>query len=240
MLTTVSSDEIDELRELLLRLRQADGKLRVSGAEYHKYRLRPTLTEAELQRFEQTHQVKLPEDYRMFLREVGNGEAGPFQGLDSLERVAQGRDLSKPFPFTEATDSCSDEDLNQWGDNEFGGILELCDCGCAIHCYLVLNGPAYGTIWEGREDLYPCEMSFGVWYRRWLERSLRILANEPLVAKLTLGMTKEQVVATTGGDWKEKRTADDKYYFEAPEIAAQLILSGEDGIVKEIKPWSSI
>jgi hypothetical protein len=50
-------------------------------------------------------------------------------------------------------------------------------------------------------------MSFGMWYRRWLERSLRILANEPLVAKLTLGMTKEQVVATTGGDWKEKKIA---------------------------------
>jgi hypothetical protein len=33
--------------------------------------LRPTLTEAELQHFEQTHQVKLPEDYRMFLREIG-------------------------------------------------------------------------------------------------------------------------------------------------------------------------
>jgi cell shape-determining protein MreC len=61
MLITTSSDEIEELKELLRRLRQADEKLRVSGAEYHKYRLRPTLTEAELQQFEQTHQVKLPE-----------------------------------------------------------------------------------------------------------------------------------------------------------------------------------
>jgi hypothetical protein len=103
--------------------------------------LRPTLTEAELQQFEQTHQVKLPEDYRMFLREIGNGEGRAIYGLDPLERAAQYRDLSKPFPFVEATDSCSDEELNQWGDNQFGGILEFCSCGCAIYCYIVVNGP---------------------------------------------------------------------------------------------------
>jgi hypothetical protein len=53
-------------------------------------------------------------------------------------------------------------------------------------------------------------------------------------------MTKEQVVATTGGDWKEKKIADDYYLFVDPDIPARLRLSGENGIVKEIEPWSFI
>jgi hypothetical protein len=67
--------------------------------------------------------------------------------------AAQGRDLSQPFPFTKATDSYSDEELNQWGDcEEYPGILEICSRGCAIGFYIVVNGPTYGTMWEGRED----------------------------------------------------------------------------------------
>lgn len=238
----MSASEIKELAELLRRLREADRNLRVFGAGFHKYKLRPTITEAQLQEFERTHQVKLPEDYRMFLREIGNGEAGPFYGLEPLEKAGQYRDLSKPFPFTKATDSYSDAELDKWGDrDEYPGVLEFCHQGCAIYSYLVVNGPTYGIIWEGREDFYPSEMSFGVWYRRWVEKALRTLENEPLVNKLALGMTKEQVVATVGGDWQERENLySPEHYFEASEIPAQIILSGEDGTVTKINRWPSI
>ncbi|MEG4200923.1 SMI1/KNR4 family protein [Microcoleus sp. Pol12A5] len=237
----MSSNDIKELVELLRRLRQEDKNLRVFGADSHQYKLEQTLAEAELQSFEQKHKIKLPKDYRLFLKEIGNGGAGPFYGLELLEKAAQYRDLSKPFPFTKATDSYSDEELEEWGDrDEYPGVLELCHQGCAIYSYLVVNGPAHGTIWNGREDFYPTELSFGRWYRRWVEKALRTLENEPLVDKLALGMSKEQILAAAGGDWQERKAlCNSIYFFEAPEIPAQLELN-EDKIVIKINLWPFI
>lgn len=237
----MNSKDIKELAELLGLLRQADKNFRVFGTNSHQYKLGPTLAEAELQSFEQKHQVKLPEDYRLFLKEIGNGGAGPFYGLEPLEEAAQYRDLSKPFPFTKATDSYSDEELDKWGDrDEYPGLLEFCHQGCAIYCYLVVNGPAYSTIWVGREDFYPMELSCGRWYRCWVEKALRTLENEPLVDKLALGMSKKQILAAAGGDWKERKALGNPiYFFEATEIPAQLELN-EDKIVIKINRWSSI
>jgi hypothetical protein len=91
------------------------------------------------------------------------------------------------------------------------------------------------------EDFYPSEMSFGIWYRRWLKKALRMLENERLVDKLVLGMTKEEVVAVVGGDWKERKNLyAPKYYLESPEIPAQLELSEEDGRVTKIDRWPFI
>ena len=231
----MSSKDIKELAELLRRLRQKDKNLRVFGTNSHTYKLGQTLAEAELHSFEQKHQIKLPEDYRLFLKEIGNGGAGPFYGLETLEKAAQYRDLSKPFPFTKATDSYLDEELEKWDDtDEYPGVLELCHQGCAIYSYLVVNGPAHGTIWNGREDFYPTELSFGRWYRRWVKKALQTLENEPLVDKLALGMSKEQILAAAGGDWQERKALYRPiYFFEAPEIPAQLELN-EDRIVIKI------
>ncbi|MEG4089545.1 SMI1/KNR4 family protein [Microcoleus sp. Pol12B4] len=207
-----------ELGYLLERLRQADKNLRVFGTNFHQYKQGPTLAEAELQSFEQEHQVKLPEDYRLFLKEIGNGGAGPFYGLEPLEEAAQYRDLSKPFPFTKATDFYSDEELEPWGDrDEYPGVLELCHQGCAIYCYLVVNGPAYSTIWVGKEDFYPMELSFGRWYRCWVEKALRTLENELLVDKLVLGMSKKQILAAVGGDWKKRKALGNSFIYLKPQ-----------------------
>ena len=44
-----------------------------------------------------------------------------------------------------------DEELERLPDrDEYPGILEFCHQGCAIYSYLVVNGPTYGTIWDGR------------------------------------------------------------------------------------------
>lgn len=104
----------------------------------------------------------------------------------------------------------------------------------------MVNGPAHGTIWNGREDFYPTELSFGRWYRRWVEKALRTLENEPLVDKLALGMSKEQILVAAGGDWQERKALRNSiYFFEAPEIPAQLELN-EDRIVIKINLWPFI
>lgn len=233
------ADDIANLDELLKRLRTVDRHHRVFGSEKHLYRLGPVLAEAELKAFETTHQVKLPDDYRQFLATVGNGGAGPFYGLEPLGAFS--RDLSKAFPFTSATDQLTDEELALLSDrDDYPGILEFCDQGCAIYAYLVVNGPSFGTIWNGREDFFPTHLSFSNWYRSWLERALTTLGNERLISRIRLGMSRSDVLAEIGGDWHEREAPGrPTRYFEASDIPAQLELDERDVVVK-ISPWSFI
>ncbi len=223
------------LGELLDRLRRADRDFRVFGSTHHRYKVGARLSDAELDGFEAAHGLKLPGDYRSFLSTVGNGGAGPCYGLEPLQ--AFHRDLSKPFPFTVATRQLPAETLESFGDDDYPGILEFCHQGCGIYAYLVVNGPAYGTVWDGREDFEPTGESFSGWYRAWAERSLRRLENLLLVRRLRSGMTKGEVVDATGGDWNERVTSGGARYFEASGIPAQLELSPE-GIVIKVNPWT--
>jgi hypothetical protein len=160
------TSDIVELGDMLARLRAADTSFRVFGSKQHRYRLGQTLSESELAAFESANRIRLPDDYRWFLAAVGNGGAGPFYGVEPLSTFD--RDLSQPFRITTATDALALEDLERLGErNEYAGILEFCHHGCAIYSYLVGNGAAYGTIWDGREEFYPTGLAFGVGYRRW-------------------------------------------------------------------------
>src|SRR5262249_10052106 len=196
-------DDIAASVDMLHRLRAADTCFRVFGSEQHRYRLGPVLSEAELAAFERDNAIRLPEDYRRFLSTVGNGGAGPYYGLEPLSTF--GRDLSRPFPLVAATDTLTDEALERLLNcADYPGVLEVCHQGCAIYSYLVVNGPTYGTIWDGREDFYPTGLTFGAWYQRWLEHVLRMLDNERLVPRLRVGMSRTDVLAEVGGDWQAR------------------------------------
>jgi hypothetical protein len=235
----VDSSLVADLGDLLDRLRTVDAGRRVFGSETHDYRLGPVLSQSELAVFESTNGIRLPEDYRCFLATLGNGGAGPYYGLEPLGTF--GRDLSRPFPFTQATDQLDEDELRRLPDrDEFPGVLEFCHQGCAIYSYLVVNGPSYGTIWVGREDFHPTALSFGAWYRQWLEQALRRLENERLVPRLRVGMSRADVLAEVGGDWKARPAFGRAVrYFEATDIPAQLELDAKDVVVK-VHPWPFI
>jgi hypothetical protein len=210
-----------------------------SARTNHRYRLGAVLSEATLAAFESANGVGLPQDYRRFLSEIGNGGAGPYYGLEPLGTF--GRDLSRPFPFVTPPDTLTDDELDELPDGDkYSGVLEFCHQGCANYSYLVVNGPTYGTIWGGGELLYPTGMAFGVWYRRWLERALRVLDNERLVPRLRVGMTRAEVIAEVGGDWQARPALHRPVrYFEAAEIPAQLELDQRD-VVIQINLWPFI
>jgi hypothetical protein len=115
--------------------------------------------------------------------------------------------------------------------------LEFCHQGCAFYSYLMVNGAAYGTIWDGFEEFRPTGLTFCIWYRRWLERALRTLANERLVARLRVGMSLADVLAEVGGEWHARPAVGRPVrYFETSDIPAQLELDERDVVVK-VKPW---
>src|SRR5690349_2207322 len=66
---------------LLGELDRRDRRHRVFGSGSHQYRLNPSLPVAVIEAFEERHGVSLPEDYRHFLAEIGDGGAGPYYGV---------------------------------------------------------------------------------------------------------------------------------------------------------------
>lgn len=221
---------------LVRQLRAADPRRRVFGSKEHLYQFRPTITESEVQSFEREHNITLPSDYRQFILEIGNGDAGPFYGLASLRWAGT---LHKPFPFITTTDTDAEGTYNGAPD-EYPGVLKFCHQGCRVYCYLVVNGPTYDTMWEGREDFYSTGLSFGIWYRQWVEKALRTLANELLVDRLAKDMSKTQVMAAIEVDWREREAYDgSKYYLEASEIPVQLELN-KKRIVIRVRHYEAI
>jgi hypothetical protein len=75
------SDWIDRVLSKLDRLRAADPEFRLFGADDHEYRCGPRLTPTWLAHLERLYRIELPDDYRRFLAEVGNGGVGPYYGL---------------------------------------------------------------------------------------------------------------------------------------------------------------
>jgi hypothetical protein len=94
----------------LQQLARKDTEHKVFGASVHGYRLNPPLPADELAAFEAKHKIALPEDYKLFITEIGNGGAGPFYGLFPFGHHDEGPwkigvlvgDVGKPFPHTKA------------------------------------------------------------------------------------------------------------------------------------------
>jgi hypothetical protein len=95
----------------LERLGNLDRERLVFGAAFHNYVLNPCLDEGVIRAVEGRYGFHLPEDYRRFLLEVGNGGAGPYYGLFKLGEHDDGwgfcsweggyllGDPSAPFPY---------------------------------------------------------------------------------------------------------------------------------------------
>ena len=66
---------------MLADLKRRDPHFEVFGADAHRYELNPPLPVQQVAAFETQHRVKLPEDYRRFITEIGNGGAGPYYGV---------------------------------------------------------------------------------------------------------------------------------------------------------------
>lgn len=178
----------DYVRCRLAALAAADPAFTRFGAHRHRYRLGPALSQEDVAAFERLQGVTLPESYRRFLTEVGDGGAGPFYGLfrldgsdmrdlDREERETAGF-LATPFPHIEAWNPHR-QPSDAWMDDEeyfhprwVSGSLIIAEFGCGAFFRLVVTGPVRGRAWfdDRASDggLTPGH-DFGDWYLRWLD-----------------------------------------------------------------------
>lgn len=165
------------LLEDVARLRAADPAFALFGAETHSYILHRPVTVETVAKFERDHEISLPEDYRQFVTEIGNGGAGPYYGVFGLGKMDNGwsykswkemvdvGDVSKPFPHTtpwnalDGKPDCerdgSEDSDRQWNAFEqryydpanFNGAIPICHLGCAYRQWLVVTGTEAGNVW---------------------------------------------------------------------------------------------
>jgi hypothetical protein len=145
--------------------------------------MNPCMREAEVAAFEKRHQIVLPQDYRLFLLEVGNGGEGPpAYGLLRLGEVPEDYDrsagevqdaINKPFPLSQAWvwegERADNAELREALDQ---GILVLGTDGCALYWLLIVTGGERGQIWcKADVGIQPCapRRDFLSWYEYWLE-----------------------------------------------------------------------
>lgn len=159
----------------------------------------PTLSEDALRGIEATHGVALPDEYRAFLQQIGNGGPGPYYGLLPFEKALDYDDrlwgatvptdhLSSPFPHIAAFNPEADHrlageqvdrgaitevELSHLVHSSTDGTLGLAHHGCAYYDTLVVTGPTRGTVWHDASDtgqgFFPLNMGFFDWYQRWLD-----------------------------------------------------------------------
>jgi hypothetical protein len=248
-------EEFKELPELMKRLRELDSEFRVFGAYEHQYKLHPPVSEKTLVAFEKQYGIILPADFRNFYRYVSNGGAGPFYGLYSLQKsiteleeyVGHQLNTKEPFTWTKKTNIFEDRpELKE--RHEFPGVILLAEQGCGDFSFLVVNGPAYGTIWTGSVDragdFWPSKLTFTRWYIKWMNylrnKAVPVMENEQILKHIKLGMTKAEVISICGANWCEEisvlaSVSDEKIVLRFPRLATKFAFDSENVLVRFIR-----
>ena len=170
---------IEELRSLLEKTRATDADLKQFGAEHHKYQWNPPASLKEIEKFEKETGISLPDGYRNFLLQAGNGGAGPFYGLFSLEQVKgwlswQVEPGETPY-LAPGTDPDSLKDLGDRDHDWRRGCIPIESQGDTYFTYLLVAGPDRGRVvyieYERSWIFFPREPDFLSWYIRWLREA---------------------------------------------------------------------
>jgi hypothetical protein len=156
----------------LAELRRLDAKRRVFGASAHSYALAPPADTGLLRLVETALGSPLPADYRRFLTRIGDGGAGPYYGILSLEQSIsracmlageyeeehdgrRARELIGTLPaFT--------RDFPLESDISFGEIIGM-PASWEDHVTLIENDPAYAACWDELRLQYLVEPFDGGW-----------------------------------------------------------------------------
>ncbi len=185
---------INQLKILLEKARQADSDCKQFGADHHKYQWNEPASLKEVEAFEKDMGILLPQEYRDFLLFAGNGGAGPYYGLFSLDEVRgwlswkiepekepwlypgrealNGDDFEEEDEEEEILSTETDEEPEEVGDSCLRGCIPIGSQGDSYFMYLLVTGPNQGRVVYVESEIsyifFPREPGFLAWYTRWL------------------------------------------------------------------------
>ena len=199
---------LPQIKQIKLKLRKAksvDQDLKVFGASSHKYLVSPPLNRSEIEAFESKYNISLPESFKIFLLNIGNGgisfansAAGPFYGIYPLGHKVNisynvnddpKESLTRPVLIhPQITNQEWEALIEQNNSNQgkiYSGILPIGTQGCTYIHGLILNGTHRGKVVNLDIDLqmpiFTFEDNFLDWYERWLDEILtgELLKDDP-------------------------------------------------------------
>ena len=162
---------LEELRLLLKKANDTDAGLKQFGADHHEYQWNPPASLKEIEEFEQGTGIVLPDGYRDFLLQAGNGGAGPFYGLFSLAQVKGWLGWQvEPGETPYLSPGINLESLEYLFDNDYNwrrGCIPIGSQGDTYFTYLLVTGPDRGRVvyveYEGSWVFFPREPDFLSW-----------------------------------------------------------------------------
>lgn len=183
-----------KIKKTINKTAKIDPDYKVFGAKKHKYILNPIISLNQVRQFEQKYQITLPEEYVYFLTQIGNGGAGPYYGIYSLETVEQKNyclnksvqnlvfidnkltpELWKKKTQILDDSDCSDEIYDEIEAQVAAGGLEIGTQGCTYGNILMYKGSETGKIvyfdWDisSESPPYLTGMTFLDWYLSFFE-----------------------------------------------------------------------
>ncbi len=178
------SREVVQLHQSL-----TNSTLKTSGEFGPEYRWDPPLAEDAIRSFEKKFGLTLPDDYRAFLLNLGDGGMGSGYGVLNLEDTTKdyvvpdlrfsADHFSRPFLFSaafgrkikgkkppEIRGRKTDSDFFEKNSDLFTqGALVISDLGCLSEILLVVSGSEKGNVWEvdfgDYYSIYPFETPDG-------------------------------------------------------------------------------
>lgn len=195
------SDQIRRIKKKLLEAKDADKNCIVFGADQHKYQLNKPVTAEKITEIENKYSIELPDCYKSFVLNVGNGgvgwqdsSAGPFFGIYPLgenmnelidvdtEKHLKNSCVIHPKMTDEFWETLSqkingdetltDEEYDQERGNLWAGILPIGSQGCSYLHGVVLNGPYRGRVVNLDVDGQKPNFAFEKNFLDWYERWL--------------------------------------------------------------------
>jgi HEAT repeat protein len=185
MTTNIHQQRIQRILGKLEEIRRKG--LACFGSDAHGFRLKAPLQESSLVQFESEHSIRLPEDFRAFLRHAGNGGAGPYYGLYSLNQYDDftswicdevPRDfLTRPCPLKPGRNDSPPADATVVNASRYQGTISIGSQGCTYAMQLVVSGKYAGRVVyvdaDGQPPYMVRDVDFLSWFERWLDELLQ-------------------------------------------------------------------
>lgn len=206
------TEQINRIKDKLVDAKKADKSLKVFGAERHKYVVKESTTLQAVKAFEKKYSIELPDCYKAFILEVGNGgigfqnsAAGPYYGIypfgeninelvyENVEKYLKQECVIVPkmtdefweslIKIIEAKENILDEDYDTALGNLWAGILPIGSQGCTYLHGIILNGPFKGRVVNLDIDRQKPQFAYERNFLDWYERWLDEVISGDLIKK---------------------------------------------------------
>lgn len=205
------SIQIERIKSKLLEAAKVDKGLKAFGASSHKYYIHEPASIEEVNTFERKFSVDLPDCYKSFVLQIGNGGksyansgAGPFYGIyplgkgidelvyENTEKYVKNESVLHPKMTNDdwskviekiENDNISDSDYEKELGKIFGGILPIGSQGCSYLHGIILSGAHKGKVVNIDQELQKPHFTFEDNFLDWYERWLDEVISEDLLVE---------------------------------------------------------